>query len=374
MRGICDECRLTSKFPPSPRNVRARGRNRPVAGLRRLWPAQDRERLDVDLAAFLDESRRRYVANPHLRPLFDLAADFVLRGEAAPAPALPGQLPHPLRPGIEPPAPVWLAAASLELFHAFMLVHDDLIDGSVIRRDRPTLHEAIRLDADRPDGPPSGSGRDLGLIAGDLLFALGMRLLNRSGLDDAALGRANRLLADMLFETGLGEALDVLYDDCPLERPERGADRRGVPPEDGPLQRLRPAGPGGDPRRRPGRGLPGPRPLRRPARASAIQVQNDLDALDEDPEFGDHPDLDGGKRTLRPLEGPPAPPRVRPPGSGRGPGLPAGPRPAAAPARPDRRQRRGRRLPGPPGGGPARGRRRPPRSPLDPAQRRHSSP
>ena len=99
-----------------------------------------------------------------------------------------------------------------------MLVHDDLIDGSVIRRDRPTLHEAIRLDADRPDDPAERKRAcDLGLIAGDLLFALGMRLLGRSGLDDAALGRANRLVADMLFETGLGEALDVLYDDCPLE-------------------------------------------------------------------------------------------------------------------------------------------------------------
>ena len=100
-----------------------------------------------------------------------------------------------------------------------MLVHDDLIDGSVVRRDRPTLHEAVRLDADRPDAPleRKRSG-DLGLIAGDLLFALGMRLLEpvrARGFD--ALGRVNRLVADMLFETGLGEALDVLYDDCPLE-------------------------------------------------------------------------------------------------------------------------------------------------------------
>ena len=90
-----------------------------------------------------------------------------------------------------PPRSVALASASLEVFHAFMLVHDDLIDGSVTRRDRPTLHEAVRRDLDRPDGASERKrASDLGLIAGDLLFALGMRLLGRSGLDDASLGRS----------------------------------------------------------------------------------------------------------------------------------------------------------------------------------------
>jgi geranylgeranyl diphosphate synthase type I len=167
----------------------------------------------------------------------------------------------------------------------------------VTRRDRPTLHEAVRLDLERPGRPIERKRAcDLGLIAGDLLFALGMRLLGRSGLDDAVLGRANRLVADMLFETGLGEALDVLYDDCPLEHLSeeqliesylRKTARYSV---SGPLVL--------------GATIAGASPQVTRALdrfgdllGFGFQVQNDLGALDEDPEYGDHPDLDGGKRT-----------------------------------------------------------------------------
>ena len=266
--------------------------------LDRLTPQADRDRVDRDLAEFLDDTRRAYASNPHVAPLFGHLTEFVLQGGKRLRPRLCLASYRILTERYEaPPRPVALASASLEVFHAFMLVHDDLIDGSVTRRDRPTLHETLRLDADRPD---DASGRkracDLGLIAGDLLFSLGMRLLGRSGLDDATLGRANRLVADMLFETGLGEALDVLYDDCPLEHLSeeqlvesylRKTARYSV---SGPLvlgatiagvssQATRALDRFGD------------------LLGFGFQVQNDLDALDADPEYGDHPDLDGGKRT-----------------------------------------------------------------------------
>src|SRR4051812_45406070 len=137
-------------------------------------------------------------------PLYGHLTEFVLRGGKRLRPRLCLSSYRILTGRFDPPpGAVARAAASLEVFHAFMLVHDDLIDGSVIRRNRATLHQAILQEADRPDDPVVRKrATDLGLIAGDLLFALGMRLLGRSGLDDGALGRANRLVADMLFETG----------------------------------------------------------------------------------------------------------------------------------------------------------------------------
>ncbi len=270
----------------------------PPSPIDRLTPTADRDRVDLDLAEFFEETRRGYARNPHVMPLHGRLAEFVLRGGKRLRPRLCLASYRILTGRFDPPPrAVALAAASLEVFHAFMLVHDDLIDGSVIRRNRATLHEAIRLDDDRPDDPAARKrARDLGLIGGDLLFALGMRLLGRSGLDDAALGRANRLVADMLFETGLGEALDVLYDDCPMEHLSEdqlvesylrktarysvsgpivlGASIAGAPPAASrALDRF------GD------------------LLGFGFQVQNDLDALDEDPDFGDQPDLDGGKRT-----------------------------------------------------------------------------
>jgi geranylgeranyl diphosphate synthase type I len=269
-----------------------------LPAIERLTPASDRDRVDLDLATFLDETRRSYAANPHVAPLYGHLTEFVLRGGKRLRPRLCLAAYRILTGRFDPPPrSVALASASLEIFHAFMLVHDDLIDGSVVRRNRPTLHEAILRDADRPEELSERKRAcDLGLIAGDLLFALGMRFLSHSGLDDAVLGRVNRLVSDMLFETGLGEALDVLYDDCPLEHLTeeqlvesylRKTARYSV---SGPLVL--------------GATLAGTAPgvIRALDRFGDLlgfgfQVQNDLDALDEDPEYGDQPDLDAGKRT-----------------------------------------------------------------------------
>ncbi len=266
--------------------------------LERLTPTVDRERVDLDLADFFEETRRGYAGNPHLAPLFGQLTEFVLRGGKRLRPRLCLAGYRILTGRYEPPPrAVALAAASLEVFHAFMLVHDDLIDGSVVRRGRATLHEALRLGSDRPDDPCERKrAGDLGLVAGDLLCSLGMRLLGRSGLNDAPLGRALRLVGDMLFETGLGEALDVLYDDCPLEHLSedqlvesylRKTARYSV---SGPLVLAAQIA---------GASAPVARALDRfgDLLGFGFQIQNDLDALEEDPDFGDHPDLDGGKRT-----------------------------------------------------------------------------
>lgn len=187
----------------------------PFASLEHLTTSLDRERVGLYLSAFLAESRRRHVDNPQLVSLYSRAAEFVLQGGKRLRPRLCLASYRITSGRAEAPRSVWLAASSLELFHAFMLVHHDLIDGSQTRRDRPTLHEAIRLDGIDSNGWKHAA--DLGLISGDLLCALGMRLLHRSGLECGALGPANRLVADVLLETGLGEALDVLYESCPLE-------------------------------------------------------------------------------------------------------------------------------------------------------------
>src|SRR4028118_2273122 len=72
-----------------------------------------------------------------------------------------------------------------------------------MRRDRWALHEAIRLDGEAPDGPDARKrASDLGLIAGDLLFALGMRTLSHSGLDEHVLARAQRAIAGSVSGPG----------------------------------------------------------------------------------------------------------------------------------------------------------------------------
>lgn len=63
-------------------------------------------------------------------------------------------------------------AASLEILHAATLIHDDIIDDSPIRRDRPSIQAAY--------------GKDIAVYAGDFLFTVYFQLLaNSSQTTDA---------------------------------------------------------------------------------------------------------------------------------------------------------------------------------------------
>ncbi len=271
----------------------------PTPTVERLSPPSDRERIDLFLTASMADARRRHVGNSHLFPLYEQLEQFVLRGGKRLRPRLCLASFRILSDSEDSPAKaVWRIAASLEIFHAFMLIHDDLIDSSRLRRDQATLHETIRLGHDRPESAEAHKfGYDLGLVGGDLLFSIGMRMVSRANLDPMVAPGVQRLVSDMLFETGLGEALDVLYDDCPLERIteeqifEAYLLKTARYSISGPLLlgATLAAAPKGV-----GRAL---------ARFGdllglAYQIRNDLDALSIDPGTGDHPDLDGGKRTL----------------------------------------------------------------------------
>lgn len=272
---------------------------RPAPVTERLAPASDRDRIDLYLNAFLAESRKRHLGNAHLDTLYERVSEFVLRGGKRIRPRL-CLASYRILSNEEgsPPRSSWLAASSLEIFHAFMLAHDDLIDGSVTRRDRDALHEDLRLRLDQPDSPRARKlGGNLALIGGDLMFALGMRMVSRAGIDPVVAMGVHRLLSDMLLETGLGEALDVLYDDCPLDRITEEQIVEGYLRKTARYSISGPLVLGA-------MLAESPREIHRvldrygDLLGLGYQIRNDLDALAIGPDEGDHPDLDNGKRTL----------------------------------------------------------------------------
>ncbi|MBV9491812.1 MAG: polyprenyl synthetase family protein [Verrucomicrobia bacterium] len=100
-------------------------------------------------------------------------------------------------------------AAGLEILHAFVLIHDDLIDGSSLRRALPSLHCAL---AARIQGRQSTRvGANVTIVAGDLLFALAQKCI----VDTQIPVRAALLstLLDYVFDTGYGEMADILFGD-----------------------------------------------------------------------------------------------------------------------------------------------------------------
>jgi len=73
------------------------------------------------------------------------------------------------------------AAAALEAFHAWTLIHDDIIDQDRRRRGGPTIHEECRRKAvaewGLEDSEAQHYGRSMGILAGDVLQGWTVSLL-----------------------------------------------------------------------------------------------------------------------------------------------------------------------------------------------------
>ena len=90
----------------------------------------------------------------------------------------------------------WPSAAAIEHFHTAALIHDDIEDSSLTRRDEPCMH--VR------------EGEGLAINAGDLALSLVCgTVVNDPGLDDATKLRVLGELVDMTTRTIEGQALDI---------------------------------------------------------------------------------------------------------------------------------------------------------------------
>ncbi|MFK0181840.1 polyprenyl synthetase family protein [Streptomyces xanthochromogenes] len=100
-----------------------------------------------------------------------------------------------------PSAAVWRVAASLELFHAFALIHDDIIDNSDTRRAL-AAHHTGHPDAD-------SIGVNTAILAGDLALGWSYELLHTPDVTPAELHIIWPVLNALRTETLIGQYLDL---------------------------------------------------------------------------------------------------------------------------------------------------------------------
>jgi geranylgeranyl diphosphate synthase, type I len=173
-----------------------------LAGLSRYVPAVERR-----LARSYDRTRAETPAP--VRAYVDLGKEFSLRGGKR-FRALLVLAGYHLVSG-RPPTPAIPAAAALEHFQSWMLIHDDIIDHADTRRGGPTVHREVSALHARSGGVGASDDYGVGvaITLGDLEepYTLGS-LLDAGSTPERALA-AVRELVRMTRLTAYGQLLDL---------------------------------------------------------------------------------------------------------------------------------------------------------------------
>ncbi|MCK0175396.1 polyprenyl synthetase family protein [Mycolicibacterium sp. F2034L] len=122
------------------------------------------------------------------------------------------------------PQPLIRLAAALELLHAAILVHDDVIDSSEVRRGQPSVRAALaaghRNDAGWGDATEYGD--NMALLVGDLLWSAAHDTFDDAlaGLADETARRTARTFRTMRVEVLAGQLLELRAQASRDYRPE----------------------------------------------------------------------------------------------------------------------------------------------------------
>lgn len=107
-------------------------------------------------------------------------------------------------------------AAAIELSHAYLLIHDDIMDKAEFRRGTPTLHKTYRNLYFRMIGKRNDIanhfGKSIALCAGDIMCHLASEVLTNADFPAENKIKALSAYHRLITETGYGQVLDVFLE------------------------------------------------------------------------------------------------------------------------------------------------------------------
>ncbi|MFA5096894.1 MAG: polyprenyl synthetase family protein [Candidatus Omnitrophota bacterium] len=112
------------------------------------------------------------------------------------------------------------SALSLELLHDFMLIHDDIIDKSAMRRGKPSMHALLNRYFKKTKGLKF-SGEDLAIIIGDVIYALALDAFLAVKEEPKRKEEALKKLISAALYTGSGEFMELLLGTKPVKEVTR---------------------------------------------------------------------------------------------------------------------------------------------------------
>jgi geranylgeranyl diphosphate synthase type I len=174
-----------------------------ISELRRL--------IDVELETFtVNRAAELKAMDAFLTPVAEALCDFVTDGgkRFRPTFAYLGFL----GAGKEPSDSALKACSALELVHVCALIHDDVMDGSDSRRNKPALHKQFeRLHSQNSYlGNSERFGVAAAILLGDLALSWSDQMISESGIGEFQFTSAIPIFHEMRAELMAGQYLDVL--------------------------------------------------------------------------------------------------------------------------------------------------------------------
>lgn len=178
---------------------------------------QTRRQIEKSLTAFTERIVDEYKLHLVHPSLYESIREFSLRKGKRLRPLLlilsyKGYLPRGRR--VHPS--LYNSATCIELLHNFMLIHDDIIDRSNLRRGKPTLHRSLAKIIKTSD--PEKLGTDLGIIAGDIIYAFAIDAFLSIKEEPARKERALKYFIQTAAFTAMGEFIDTLHGVSPINK------------------------------------------------------------------------------------------------------------------------------------------------------------
>ena len=103
-------------------------------------------------------------------------------------------------------------AVAIELFHAGLLIHDDIIDSDELRRGAISVHHQYAKDGLAEKMPDYGQfGLSMGICAGDIAFFIGFELLSGLMIDSSYKEKIMSLFFSEFTAVGLGQMQDIYF-------------------------------------------------------------------------------------------------------------------------------------------------------------------
>lgn len=168
-----------------------------------------KKQIDKSLEYFLDKIRTEYQMDLVDGILYKSIREFSLREGKRLRPILLALSYKGYRKDASRMSPsIYYASTCIELLHNFMLIHDDIIDRSDLRRGKPTLHRMLRNAANTPDRDRLGA--DLSIVAGDIVYALAIDAFLSINEDLKRKERALKYFIQTAVLTAMGEFADTL--------------------------------------------------------------------------------------------------------------------------------------------------------------------